>query len=332
MARKTSDNSKVPSNDKASNKIKAKGKNKDNSFLKELWKNKFLYALLVPGIIWFVVFAYVPLVGLIMAFQDFNFVKGIFGSKLIGFKNFEFLFNSKNLWVITWNTVYLNVLFIITGTTVAVFLALIFVEINNKWFKRITQSISILPHFMSWTVVAMFMTAFISTDTGIINKMLMSVGLNQIAFYSDPSVWPVSLVLLKIWQGAGFGTIIYIATIIGFDKEMYEAAQIDGASRLQQVSLLTLPMLRPTIIMLTIFSVGGIFKGDFGMIYAIIGDNPLLYPTTDVIDTFVYRSLRTLGDMGMSTAVGLYQSFIGFLMVLIVNKIAKAVEPDSAIF
>lgn len=312
-------------------KHKISNKKKD-SFFHEIWKNKFLYGLTIPSIIWFIVFAYIPLCGIIIAFQKFSVADGIFKSKIIGFDNFKFLFRSKDIWKITWNTIYLNVLFLLTGTAISVILALMFVEIKNKWYKKISQSIIILPHFMSWTIVAMFLSAFIAADTGLINKILSSIGLNQISFYTNPSVWPATLVLLRIWHGAGFGTIVYIATIIGFDKEMYEAAEIDGTTRMQQITKITLPLLRPTIIMLMIFGVGGIFKGDFGMIYAIVGDNPLLYPTTDVIDTFVYRSLRTLGDMGMSAAVGLYQSFIGFLMVILTNYIAKKFEPDSAIF
>lgn len=306
--------------------------NNKTSFWSEIYKNKFLYGLTIPGIIWFIVFAYLPLVGLAIAFQNFSYVDGIFGSKFVGFSNFKFLFNSQDLWKVTWNTIYLNILFLVSEMFFSVVFALMFVEVKNKWFKKITQSIVILPHFMSWTIVAMFLTAFISSDTGLINKFLLQLHLEQISFYTNPKVWPVILVILKIWQGAGFGTIIYIATIIGFDKEIYEAAQIDGCSRWQQITRITLPMLRPTIIMLMIFSVGGIFKGDFGMIYAMVGDNALLYPTTDVIDTFVYRALRTLGDMGMTTAVGLYQSLVGFLLVIGTNALAKKIEPDSAIF
>jgi putative aldouronate transport system permease protein len=269
--------------------------------------------------------------GLGVAFKKFSYAEGILNSPWCGFDNFKFLFSNKDLSDITFNTVYLNLLFIVFGTATSVFLALLFVEIKNKAFKRISQSIVIIPYFISWAVIAMFLQGFLG-DRGLVNQFVQNIGLDKIQFYNDPAYWRVILVILRIWQGAGFGTIIYIATITGFDTEIYEAARIDGANRFQLISRLTLPMLKTTIVMLTLMSIGNIFKGDFGMIYALIGDNSLIYSKTDVIDTYVYRALRVNSNLGFSTAVSFYQSTIGFVIVLLSNWITRRVDPDSAIF
>ncbi|MBE1446879.1 ABC transporter permease [Paenibacillus sp. OAS669] len=302
------------------------------SFFFELKTNKFMYLLALPGMIWFLIFAYLPMGGIVIAFQDFKAVKGITGSKFVGLKNFEFFFHSNDWVKIVTNTVFLNVLFIVFGTLAAVAIAIMVTELGGKWFKKAAQSVMIFPHFLSWTVVAMFITAFVATDGGFINKALALFGVEPIQFLSSPSYWPAIFVLLKIWHGAGFSSIVYMATIAGINPEVYESASMDGASRWQKIMYITLPLLKTTVILLTILAVGGIFNGDFGMIFAIIGRNPLLYPTTDVIDTYVFRSLMDLGDMGMSAAVGLLQSVVGFLLVITVNYIAKKTAPESAIF
>lgn len=299
--------------------------------LQELRKNKFLYIMMIPTIVWIFIFCYVPMAGIIIAFKDFSYVGGIFGSEWSGLDNFKFMFQSKDVMRITFNTIYLNLLFILFSTAASVFLALLFVEIKNKHFKKISQSVAILPHFVSWAVVSMFLMGFLN-DNGLISQFLQGLGMEKVNFYTNPSGWRVILIILKIWQAAGFGTVVYVASITGFDTGIYEAAKIDGATRLQQITRITLPMLKPTIVLLTIMAVGGIFRGDFGMIYALIGDNSLLYPTTDVIDTYVYRALRQLGDYGMSTAVSLFQSVVGLVFVLATNAIVKRVEPDSALF
>ena len=297
----------------------------------ELRNNKLVYAMMTPSILWVLIFSYIPMIGIIIAFKNYDMSQGILGSPWSGLENFKFLFHHKDIFQITFNTIYLNVLFILTGTFTSVLLALMFVEIKNNFFKKLSQSIAILPHFVSWAIVSMFLLGFLSTS-GIVNKILMSLGMDPIQFYTTPGPWRFILVIVKIWQGAGFGTVIYVATITGMDAGIYEAATIDGASRLQKITKITFPLLRPTIIMLTIMNVGGIFRGDFGMIYALVGDNSTLFPTIDVVDTFTYRALRTLGDVGMSTATSLFQSVIGLLMVLGTNALAKKLEPDSAIF
>jgi len=309
------------------------GKRKDG-FVRELSKNKYLYLLTVPGILYFFVFNYLPMVGIYLAFVKYNPLAGLYGlkSKFVGLENLKFFFTSEDWIVITVNTVYLNALFIVTGLAVQIFMAVGLNEIKNKAFKKISQSFMFLPNFLSWTVVSVFSLALFSTDTGAINQLLGWFGLEPINFYQEASVWPSLLVMLKLWKGVGFGVVIYLATIAGMDQEMFEAARIDGATRFQSIRYLTLPLLRTTTVMLLIISVGGIFYGDFGMIYALIGDNALLRPTTDVIDTFVYRALRLNNDIGMSMSVGLFQSVVGFVLVVTANSVARRYAKDTAIF
>lgn len=301
------------------------------AFWRELVKNRFLYLLTVPGIVFLFVFDYLPMVGLVIAFQDFHAVKGIWGSEFVGLKNFEFFFQSKDWLKVTFNTVYLNLLFMISGIVAAVTIAIMLSEITNKYFKRISQSVVILPHFISWSVVSMFSMTLFGSD-GLINRWLKSMGLEPISFYSTPEIWPLLLVLFSLWQGAGFSSIVYLATITGINPDIYESASIDGATRWQKIRYITLPLLKPTVILLTLLSLGNLFYGNFNMIYALVGTNPLLYPTTDVIDTYVYRALMQLGDIGMASAIGFYQSVVGFVLVLTANYVTKKINPESAIF
>jgi putative aldouronate transport system permease protein len=298
----------------------------------DLKKNKFLLFLCTPAVLWFLLFAYVPLIGLVIAFQRFSPARGITGSQFIGLKNFEFFFNSEAFFRVTFNTLFLNVLFIGSSMITAIIIAIALSEIKNYPYKRITQSIVILPNFISWTVVALICEAIFTVDRGLINQILRIMGAKPVIFYQDAKYWPGVLAALRVWHGAGYGSIIYLATITGFDKEMFEAARIDGANRMQSLWYLTLPMLRPTAVILLLISVGRIFNGDFGMIYAIIGNNTLLMPTTDVIDTYVYRQLMEATNIGMSSAVGLYQSIMGFIMVMGANALAKKLDSDSALF
>jgi len=299
--------------------------------IRELLMNKHLYLMMLPTVIWFAIFCYVPLYGITLAFKEYDYALGIGGSPFVGFENFKFLFAYDGIGRVFFNTIYLNVLFILSTTVISVVLAIMFSEIKNKAFKRVTQSIAILPHFVSWAVVSLVLQAFVGT-TGLINQGLRSMGMQRISFYNEPELWPWIFVVLRIWQGCGFGTVTYIAAITGFDTSMYEAARVDGATRFQQIRHITLPLLRPTIVILTIMSVGNIFRGDFGMIYAMVRDTAKLLPTTDVIDTFVYRALRQMNNLGMSTATSLFQSVVGCIMVVSVNALAKKLDPDTALF
>lgn len=303
-----------------------------HGFLTEMRKHFWLYALLLPAILYAIVFKYLPLGGIYMAFVDFNPIKGIFGSEFIGIDNFRYFFRGSRWLQITFNTLYLNSLFIITGTIATLAIAIMISELGKNWLVRLNQSVMIFPYFISFAVVAMFAQAFIGSNDGYINQMIRAFGGEGISFYTEPGVWPTIFVIIRIWKGTGYGAIVYIAAIVGIDSSIYEAARIDGASRMQKIWYIVLPMLKDTVVLLTILGIGNIFYGDFGMIYTLVGDNSVLFSTTDVIDTYVFRSIRTSGSMGMSAAVGLYQSVIGFLLVLFTNAMAKRFSPDSAIF
>jgi putative aldouronate transport system permease protein len=306
-------------------------KRKGTGFLGEIKKNKAMYIMTLPGILYFIIFAYLPMVGIVIAFQDYNPIRGIFGSPFVGFDNFRFFFLSGQWRTVMFNTLYLNFLFIAFGMSFAILLAIMLSELGSKQFKKIGQSIMILPHFVSWPIAGMMVIGLLATN-GLVNSSLASMGFERIGFYTTAEVWPPILVILRIWKGAGFSSIIYLAAITGIDQEIYESARIDGASRVQMIFRITLPLLKATAILLLLFSIGGIFRGDFGMIYTIIGDQSRLYPTTDVIDTFVFRMLRVAQAPGMGASVGLLQSFLGFIMVLGSNALARKFAPESAIF
>ena len=307
-------------------------KKRQSDLLYDLKHNRFLLFMLLPGVIFFIVFAYLPMIGIVIAFQDFSAAKGILGSKFVGMENFRFFLGSNDSFRVTFNTLFLNALFLLSNMFFSILIALMLSEVGNKLFKKGAQSIVILPHFISWAVIGLLAEALLSTDTGFINGVLTGLGMDPVLFYKNAAIWPMLLTVFNIWQGAGFGSIVYLAAITGIDQEIYEAARIDGASKVQSIGYITLPLLKNTAVLLLIMSVGKIFNGNFGMIYSLVGSNTLLYTTTDIIDTYVYRQLMELGDLGMSSAVGLYQSVLGFIMVTIANKITKKLNPESAIF
>ncbi|MBT2763362.1 ABC transporter permease subunit [Paenibacillus sp. ISL-20] len=302
------------------------------SKLKHIARNPFLYAMAVPGLLFFLVFSYLPIYGITIAFKDYDFSKGITGSEWVGFKNFDYFFTSDDFWTVLRNTLVLNALFIFFTTVAAVLIALMFNEIRNKYFKRISQSLIFLPYFMSWIVVGMIVQSMFGGEEPMINAWLQNIGMEPVNWMFESKLWPAILTVIRVWQGAGYLSIIFLAAITGISEDLYEAARIDGASKLQTMFRITLPLLVPTIMIMTLLAVGRIFNGDFAMIYAIIGDNSLLYPTTDVIDTFVFRSMRQLHDFGMSSAVGLFQSVMGLIFVIIANGITRKVSKESALF
>jgi putative aldouronate transport system permease protein len=307
---------------------------KERPFLQEIVHNRYLYILTLPGLLFFTIFNYFPMMGLYIAFVKYTPVAPFFGigSPFVGFRNFEFFFTSRSWISITLNTLFLNSLFIVSGLVVQVILAVALNEMTLQKTRKVVQAFMFLPNFISWTVVSVFSIALFSTNEGIINRFIRFAGGDGVNFYQTASIWPALLVILRLWKGAGFGTVIYLSTISGIDQEIYEAAIIDGAGRLGRIWHITIPLLKTTTAMLLIMSIGGIFYGDFGMIYAILGDNPMLRSTTDVIDIYVYRALRMNNDIGMSSAVGLFQSVIGFVTVVTANRIVKKLDADSALF
>lgn len=301
-------------------------------FIREIKKNSYLYLLAVPGILFLMVFAYIPMSGHIIAFKELDFSKGLFFSPWVGFDNFKFLFQNREWLTVTLNTLKLNSLFIVFGLGGAVIIALFLNEVKNAFFKRITQSLIFMPYFISWMVVSFMIFTIFNTSNGLLNKVLESLGKEAVSWYSQPKYWPAILTIMYIWKQAGYFSIIFLSSIVGISAEYYESARIDGASRIQQIFYVTLPLIRPTIIVMALLAVGKIFYGDFGMIYSIIGDNGTLFSTTDVIDTFSYRAMRKLGNFGMASSVVLYQAVMGMVTVLIFNKVAKRVEQGSELF
>jgi putative aldouronate transport system permease protein len=302
------------------------------SFIREISRNRSLYILALPGLLFLAIFAYTPMFGHLIAFKKFNAIQGFWNSKWVGFKNFEFFFSSGEWLKVTWNTIALNALFIVFGLGIAIIMAILLNEIRLAIMKRFAQSIIFMPYFISWMVVSLMVYALLNTTDGIINRTLVSFGLDSISWYNSPKYWSVILPLIYVWKMSGYYSIIFIASITGISNEYYESAKIDGATRFQQIIHITIPLIRPTVIVLTLLAVGRIFYGDFAMIYGIIGDNAALFSTTDVIDTFSFRALRQLGDFGMSSSVALYQSVMGVIAIVIFNWVVKRVDEDSALF
>ncbi|MEN6313633.1 MAG: ABC transporter permease subunit [Clostridiaceae bacterium] len=306
-------------------------KKKDN-LIRDIIRNKFSYLIALPAILYVFIYSYCSYPYMLIAFQQYNYRTGIFNSKWIGFKNFEFFFKSNYAFTVTWNTFYLNILFIITGTITSVILALLLNELRCRWFIKTAQSTMLFPNYISWVVVSYILYSFFSTEYGLLNSILKAFGFEAVNWYLKPGLWPFILVSVRIWKSAGINAVIFLAAITGIDETQYEAAAIDGAGRWQQTKAITIPLIMPTVFIMTLLSVGKIMFGDFGMIYAMIGDNGVLYPTTDIIDTYVFRALRLIGNPSEAMAVGLFQSVVGFIMVFGSNKMTKKFFPEGALF
>jgi putative aldouronate transport system permease protein len=297
-----------------------------------LRKNAIFLLMAAPGLLLLLVFSYLPMFGIIIAFKDYRAAEGIFDSAWVGLKNFEFLFRSPALGRITFNTIFLNGLFIITGTVAAIALALMLNEVRFKLAARTYQTVVFFPYFISWVIVGYFSFAMLNADSGLVNNVLRSLGMQEVAWYSSPQYWPTILTVTNIWKGVGYGSVLYLAGMLGINQEYYEAAMLDGANKWQQIRYITLPFLVPIIAITTLLAIGRIFYADFGLFYYVTRDNSLLYSTTDVIDTYVFRALRVNADVGMAAATGLYQSIVGFVLVVLSNWIVKRTNPERALF
>lgn len=301
-------------------------------------KKKSLYAksdrqlllMSLPALIKIFIFSYLPMVGIVIAFQDYKPKTGFF-SEFIGFRNFEYLIASPNFYQILANTLFLNILFIFTGLIVALALALLLFEISNKLFMKFAQTAMFFPYFISWTVAALILVSLLDSQ-GLITSLIEKVTGETIQFYMESKYWPLILTLSNIWKGAGVSAIVYYATLMNADKSIYEAAEIDGANRFQKMMHISLPYLKTMVMVMTIMSFGNILHVDFNMIYFLTKNSGPLYPTTDVIDTYVFRALRQEGDFAITAAIGLMQSVVGLVFSVIVNKISKKIEPQSALF
>lgn len=303
------------------------------SLLGDILRNPYSYLLLLPAAAYTFVFGYMTLPYLAMAFQKFSYETTYFwNNAFIGFRNFEFFFKSANFYNVTWNTLRLNFLFIAFGHLAALVLAIVMNEVRNRWFLRVSQSMFLFPHFLSWVIVSYIVYNLFSTQYGVLNQMLGGLGLEPVNWYATPDAWDRILTIMKVWKDAGLFAVIYLAAIIGIDRELFEAARIDGANRRQQIGSITLPLLLPTVLILMLLAIGKIFYGDFAMMYSIIRDNGLLLPATDVIDTYVYRALRLSGDPGQAMAVGVYQAAMGFVLVYGANRLIRRFYPEGALY
>lgn len=290
------------------------------------------YVMIAPGFLYLLINNYGPISGLFIAFKQIDYSKGILKSPWVGFKNFTYLFKTNAAFQITRNTILYNLAFIIIGTITGVAVGIMLSELRHKAETKFFQTVILLPYLLSWVICAYIGYAFLSKETGLINGVLSNLGLNKVNWYNDPGKWPYILIFVNIWKGIGYSSIIYMSSIIGIDRSLYEAAMVDGATKWQQIRFITLPLLKSTMIMLIVMSVGRMFYSDFGLFYQIPMNSGTLYSTTQTIDTYVYRALMQQNDVGMASAAGFYQSIVGFILVLTANTIVRKVSPDDAMF
>lgn len=305
---------------------------KKNGVLRELVTNRILFLMLLPALIFFLINSYVPMVGIYYAFTRFDFNTSLFNSQFVGLDNFKFLWKSGVLARLTLNTVGYNIVFILLGNVLAIALAILLSELRLQWFKKLTQSIMFLPYFVSFVILSVIVYNVFNYESGFLNSTLKSFGYESLDVYNTPWVWVFLIIIFYLWKNIGYSMVIYLASITGISEEYYEAAKIDGANIFQRIWYITVPMLKTTFVMLLLFALGSIMKGQFDLFYQLIGNNGVLYNTTDILDTYVYRSLKVTFDIGMSTAAGLYQSLFGFVLIMTVNYIIKKINDEYALF
>ncbi|WP_238327739.1 ABC transporter permease [Paenibacillus gorillae] len=306
-------------------------KRKRKGFLREVIRNRGIISLAIPGLLFVIVFYYLPMFGLVLAFKDLNFSKGIWGSDWVGFNNFKFFFTSDAALEVTRNTIVLNLSFIAITNIMAVAFALLLFELSRKAVK-LYQTTIFFPYFLSWVTVSYVTYALLNPELGVINHLFKMLGWEGISWYFEAKYWPFILSLAFLWKNVGYSMLIFYTGLLAIDKTFYEAAAIDGASKWQQIRKISIPLLTPLITLIVLLQIGRIFYSDFGLFYFLPADSGALYSTTDVIDTYVFRALRITGDTGMATAAGLYQSVVGFALVLTVNLIVRKFNKENAIF
>ena len=305
-------------------------KEKKKNALKEYWP---LYLMMFPALLYLLINNYIPMAGMVIAFKKLNFAKGIWASPWAGLINFKFLFASRDAWVITRNTLLYNVAFILVNMVIGIAIAILITEVKNIKLKKLYQSAILLPFLMSMVILSYIVYALLSAENGLVNNSILPLfHMDPIQWYQKPKYWPAILIIANCWKGVGYGCLIYIASLIGIDPSFYEAARLDGASKWQEITKITLPSLVPTIITLLLLSIGRIFYSDFGLFYQVPMNSGVLVSTTNVIDTYVYRALIEQGNISMSSAAGVYQSLVGFCVVMLSNWIVRKVDKDQALF
>lgn len=299
------------------------------------WKKTLaIYLMMLPGMLYFLFNNYLPMAGITIAFRKINYRLGIWKSPFCGLENFEFLFSSGSVFTMVRNTLLYNIVFIVLGTVLAIATAILLNEVRQKYLNRVYQTLILLPHLMSMVVVSYLAYAFLSGETGYINNTILPLfGVdNHIAFYQEKKYWPFILTFVNMWKSIGFNMVIYLAAVIGISPDYYEAARIDGASKWKQITKITVPLLKPTVITLFILSVGRIFYSDFGLFYQVPRNSGTLYDVTQTIDTFVYNALMNQNNISMSSAAGFIQSVVGCCLVLVANGIIRKISRENAMF
>ena len=296
-----------------------------------------LFTMLIPGLAFLVGFAYLPMPGILLAFKKYmvagtNVFENFFKSSWVGLRNFEFLFSSPDALQITRNTILYNIAFMIIGLIFSVGLAIAITELPSRKMAKAYQTAYFLPYFLSWMVVAYLVFAMLNYDLGALNKMIGAFGIDPVNWYMEPKYWPFIFIIANLWKYTGNGSIIYIATITGFDTEIYEAASIDGAGKWKQITFLTIPMLIPMMVLLTILGIGRIFSADLGLFFSLPMGSGVLRPVSNVIDVYVFNALRAGTNIGIPGAAALFQSVVGFILVLTTNAITRKMSPDNALF
>lgn len=305
---------------------------KKNTLAKDIKRDFPLYLMMLPAVIYVFINNYLPMSGIILAFEKYTLQGGIWGSEKVGLANFEFLLKNGNIGSILRNTVGYNVLFLVVNLIVSVIISILITEIQSKKFRKMSQSIILFPYVLSIIIISYMVRCFLDPENGLLNHLLIALGHDPVSWYSESKYWPFILTFVNTWKGIGYGCLVYIATILGIDKSLYEAAALDGASKFQQIRHITLPFLKPTIITMLLISMGRIFSSDFGLFYQVPQNSGMLMDVTQTIDTFVYRGLSTAGNMGMSAAAGLFQSLAGFIFLLVFNSITNKVSKENALF
>lgn len=310
-------------------------KGKKGGVFRELYKHRTLYLMTVPALVFFLIFSYIPMLGIYYAFIDYDFAKGIFGSPFVGLKNFQYFVSggwNAPVVYLTRNTLLYNIVFIFLGNMIQCALAIMITIIGGRLFKKFSQSAMLLPYFVSYVIVGTIAYNIFNTNYGVLNSVIHFFGGEDVNVYMMPWIWPLIITVFYLWKSTGYGMVVYLAAITGFDREIYEAARIDGCNRLKEIRYITLPLLKPTFIMLVLFSLGGIMRGQFDLFYNLVQRNGQLFRLTDVLDTYIYRSMTVNFNLGTSTAAGVFQSVFGFILVVTVNQIIRRKNPENALF
>ena len=313
---------------------KSKTRTKEKGILRNTWENKTLFLMALPVVILLILFNYVPMFGSVVAFKRFNYGDGIWKSPWVYFDNFKFLFSMKDLtWRMLRNTVGYYVLFTAVGLVFNVALAIALNECRKKYFAKVSQTLMIMPTFISYVAVSYIVNCFLDPGNGILNSILEAMGRDPVAWYNEAQRWPVILTIVNVWKNTGYGSVVYLSALAGMDQELFEAAELDGATKWQQIRRITLPLLVPMISIMLLMGLASIMTSNTGLFYQVTRNSPLLYSTTQTIDTYVLNALMSGStDFGPSSAVSLFQSVVGCVMCIGVNLIVRRIDPDSALF